>query len=83
MCLITMTPDPGVKELMRLAVEGVRRNRRHSGICGQDPSDYPEITEYFVEIGIDSMSLNPDTVLDHHPTCAGGVEKRLSRATKP
>ncbi len=82
MCLITMTPDPGVKELMRLAVEGVRRNRRHSGICGQDPSDYPEITEYFVEIGIDSMSLNPDTVLTTTQHVLE-VERRLSRATKP
>jgi pyruvate,water dikinase len=44
-------------------VEGARRNCRHSGICGQAPSDYPEMAEYLVEIGIDSMSLNPDTVL--------------------
>lgn len=55
--------DPGVLEMIRLAVEGARRNERHSGICGQAPSDYPEIVEYLVEIGIDSMSLNPDTVL--------------------
>jgi pyruvate, water dikinase len=55
--------DEGVKEMIRLAVEGCRRNGMHSGICGQAPSDYPEIAEYLVEIGIDSMSLNPDTVL--------------------
>ncbi|HHO68524.1 MAG TPA: phosphoenolpyruvate synthase, partial [Gammaproteobacteria bacterium] len=55
--------DPGVKEMIRLAVEGARRNGRHSGLCGQAPSDYPEMAEYLVEIGIDSMSLNPDTVL--------------------
>ncbi len=55
--------DPGVKEMIRLAVEGARRNNRHSGLCGQAPSDYPEMAEYLVEIGIDSMSLNPDTVL--------------------
>lgn len=55
--------DPGVKEMIRLAVEGCRRNNRHSGLCGQAPSDYPEMAEYLVEIGIDSMSLNPDTVL--------------------
>jgi len=55
--------DPGVKEMLRLAVEGARRNDRHSGICGQAPSDYPEMAEYLVEIGIDAMSLNPDTVL--------------------
>jgi pyruvate,water dikinase len=55
--------DEGVKEMIRLAVEGCRRNGIHSGLCGQAPSDYPEMAEYLVEIGIDSMSLNPDTVL--------------------
>ncbi len=55
--------DEGVLEAMRLAVEGARRNKRHSGICGQAPSDYPEIAEYLVRLGIDSISLNPDTVL--------------------
>jgi pyruvate, water dikinase len=55
--------DPGVKTMIRMAVEGARRNNRHSGLCGQAPSDYPEMAEYLVELGIDSMSLNPDTVL--------------------
>lgn len=55
--------DPGVKEMIRLAVEGGKRNGIHTGICGQAPSDYPEIAEFLVQIGIDSMSLNPDTVL--------------------
>lgn len=55
--------DPGVKEMIRQAVAGARRNGIHSGLCGQAPSDYPEIAKYLVEIGIDSMSLNPDTVL--------------------
>jgi len=55
--------DPGVKEMIRLAVEGARRTGRHSGLCGQAPSDYPEMAEFLVEVGIDSMSLNPDTVL--------------------
>jgi pyruvate,water dikinase len=55
--------DPGVKEMMRQAIEGARRNGRHSGICGQAPSDYPEIAEYLVRLGIDSMSLNPDSVV--------------------
>ena len=57
------TADDGVKEMIRLAVEGARRNGRHSGLCGQAPSDYPEMAEYLVKIGIDSMSLNPDSVL--------------------
>ncbi len=55
--------DPGVLRMIKWAVEGCRRNRRHSGICGQAPSDFPEVAEYLVNLGIDSLSLNPDTVL--------------------
>jgi pyruvate, water dikinase len=55
--------DDGVKEMIRLAVEGCRRNGIHSGICGQAPSDYPDMAEYLVTLGIDSISLNPDTVV--------------------
>ncbi len=55
--------DPGVREMIRLAVEGARRNGKHSGLCGQAPSDYPEMAEYLVDLGIDSISLNPDTLL--------------------
>ncbi|MDR3661050.1 MAG: phosphoenolpyruvate synthase [Mycobacterium sp.] len=55
--------DPGVKEMIRLAVEGCRRNGIHSGLCGQAPSDYPDMAEFLVRVGIESMSLNPDTVI--------------------
>lgn len=55
--------DAGVKRMIRLAVEGCRRNGIHSGLCGQAPSDYPDMAEFLVEIGIDSMSLNPDSIL--------------------
>ena len=55
--------DQGVKEMIRLAVEGCRRNGIHSGLCGQAPSDYPDMAEFLVRVGIDSMSLNPDTVV--------------------
>jgi len=55
--------DEGVKQMIRLVVEGAKRNHRHSGICGQAPSDYPEIAEYLIELGIDSISLTPDTVI--------------------
>lgn len=55
--------DPGVKEIIRLAVKGAQRNGKHIGLCGQAPSDYPDMAEFLVEIGIDSMSLNPDTIL--------------------
>ena len=55
--------DEGVKRMIRLAVEGSRRNGRHCGLCGQAPSDYPEMAEYLVRLGIDSISLNPDAVV--------------------
>jgi pyruvate,water dikinase len=55
--------DPGMRKMLRLAVEGARRNGRHSGICGQAPSDHLEIARYLVELGIDSISLTPDRVL--------------------
>ena len=55
--------DEGVKEMIRLAVEGCRRNGIHSGLCGQAPSDYPDIAEFLVRLGIDSISLNPDVVV--------------------
>lgn len=70
--------DPGVKQMIRMAVEGARRNGKHSGLCGQAPSDYPEMAEYLVEIGIDSMSLNPDSVLQTTQRILA-LEKRLNR----
>ena len=70
--------DDGVKEMIRLAVEGARRNGRHSGICGQAPSDYPEIAEFLVELGIDSISLIPDTVIKTTVRVLE-VEQRLGR----
>ena len=73
--------DPGVKALIRQTVEGARRNQRHSGICGQAPSDYPEMVEYLVEIGIDSISVTPDTLLQVTRNVLA-VEQRLGRAPR-
>jgi len=70
--------DEGVKEMIRLATEGCKRNNRHSGICGQAPSDYPEMAEYLVRLGIDSMSLNPDSVLKTIANI-GKLEQALER----
>lgn len=71
--------DPGVKEMIRLAVAGAKRNGRHCGLCGQAPSDYPEMAEFLVEIGIDSMSLNSDTVLKTTQLVLE-TEKRLGKS---
>ncbi|MHB1229551.1 MAG: phosphoenolpyruvate synthase [Halothiobacillus sp.] len=73
--------DEGVKAMIKLAVEGCQRNGIHSGLCGQAPSDYPEMAEFLVEIGIESMSLNPDTVIatTRHVL---EIEARLGRASR-
>jgi len=55
--------DSGVMKMIQMAVEGAKRNKRYSGICGQGPSDYPEMAEELVTMGIESISLNPDSVL--------------------
>jgi pyruvate,water dikinase len=55
--------DPGMLEMLRLAVTGARRNGRHVGICGEAPATYPEIAKYLVSLGIDSISVNPSSVL--------------------
>ncbi len=55
--------DPGVLKMVQMAVEGAKRAGKYSGLCGQAPSDYPEFAKFLVKIGIESMSLNPDSVL--------------------
>jgi pyruvate,water dikinase len=55
--------DPGVMTLISRLIQGAQRNRVHSGICGQAPSDYPDFAAFLVREGIESISLNPDSVL--------------------
>ena len=49
--------------MLEMAINGAKRNGKKIGICVQAPSDYPEIAEFSVKLGIDSISLNPDTIL--------------------
>jgi pyruvate,water dikinase len=55
--------DQGVMKMVSMAIQGAKRNARHSGLCGQAPSDYPDFAEFLVKEGIDSMSLNPDSIM--------------------
>jgi len=73
--------DPGMLKMLKLAVEGAKRNHRHSGICGQAPSDHAEIARYLVELGIDSISLTPDTVM-RTIVAVKEIEDKLGRAPR-
>jgi pyruvate,water dikinase len=55
--------DPAVTQMLAWAIQAARRAGRKIGICGQAPSDYPEVVRFLVEQGIDSLSLNPDAVI--------------------
>ena len=55
--------NQAVKTMLSMAIVAAKRNNRKIGICGQAPSDYPEFAEFLVSQGIDSISLNPDSVL--------------------
>lgn len=56
--------DPAVLKLVSMAIEACRRAGKYVGICGQGPSDHPDLADWLVAQGIESMSLNPDTVVD-------------------
>ena len=55
--------NESVKRLVKSVIEVAKAHNRKIGICGQAPSDFPEFASFLVECGIDSMSLNPDTVV--------------------
>jgi len=63
--------DDAVKALMSLAIKACKRQGKYVGICGQGPSDHPELARWLVEQGIDSLSLNPDTVVETWMFLAG------------
>jgi pyruvate,water dikinase len=56
--------DPAVKKLLSLAIKSARAQGKYVGICGQGPSDHPDLAEWLMDQGIESVSLNPDTVVD-------------------
>lgn len=56
--------DEAVKALLSMAIQTAKKRGKYVGICGQGPSDHPDFAHWLVEQGIDSVSLNPDTVVD-------------------
>jgi len=56
--------DGAVKALLSMAIKTCREQGKYIGICGQGPSDYPDLAQWLMDQGIESMSLNPDTVVD-------------------
>jgi len=56
--------DPAVKFMLSAAIQACKARGKYVGICGQGPSDHPDLAEWLLEQGIESMSLNPDTVVD-------------------
>ena len=56
--------DPAVKELLRMAIQACRKAKKYVGICGQGPSDHPDLAAWLVQAGIGSLSLNPDAVVE-------------------
>jgi pyruvate,water dikinase len=56
--------DLAVKKLMQMAISACKARGKYVGICGQGPSDHPDLALWLLEQGIDTISLNPDTVLE-------------------
>ncbi len=56
--------DDAVKIMLKMAIDACRKQGKYVGICGQGPSDHPDLARWLVEQGIESMSLNPDTVVE-------------------
>ena len=56
--------DPAVKKMLHMAISACRKQGKYVGICGQGPSDHPELARWLLDEGIESISLNPDTVVE-------------------
>jgi pyruvate,water dikinase len=56
--------DPAVKHMLHLAIQACRKAGKYVGTCGQGPSDHPDLAKWLMEEGIESLSLNPDTVVE-------------------
>ena len=72
--------DPAVKAMLAMAIRACRTAGKYVGICGQGPSDHPDLAEWLMEQGIDAISLNPDTVIETWMLLAKHAAKRVAAA---
>lgn len=63
--------DPAIRKLLSMAIQACRKQNKYIGICGQGPSDHPDLAKWLMEEGIESVSLNPDTVIETWMFMAG------------
>lgn len=63
--------DPAVKAMLSMAIQACRKHNKYIGICGQGPSDHPDLAQWLLDEGIESVSLNPDTVVETWMLLAG------------
>ena len=70
--------DPAVRRLLSMAITACRKQGKYIGICGQGPSDHPDLARWLLDQGIESMSLNPDTVVETWLFLAKPATTRLS-----
>jgi pyruvate, water dikinase len=67
--------DPAVKHMLSAAIAACKKRGKYVGICGQGPSDHPDLAKWLLDQGIESMSLNPDTVVDTWNELARGLRQ--------
>jgi pyruvate,water dikinase len=72
--------DPAVKAMLSMAIQACRRAGKYVGICGQGPSDHPDLAEWLMDQGIDAISLNPDTVVETWMFLAKHAAKQAAAA---
>ena len=72
--------DAAVKTMLSMAIRACRKHGKYVGICGQGPSDHPDLARWLMEQGIDSMSLNPDTVVSTWMSLAEAPAAKKSAA---
>jgi pyruvate, water dikinase len=70
--------DAAVRKLLAMSIEACRRRHKYVGICGQGPSDHPDLARWLLDQGIESMSLNPDSVVETWMFLAEGAARKSS-----